>query len=405
MNQNTNTNYLTNSLTAARQFAQNVAANLRGAVERKPWGAYKSWYGPVAQTASEKGTPADFVASAGADILTNATRQQVWKYTNLNRVMSDVGQRVSPKLGLESTLAGAAVAAAVPLGLNMLSGQSGSLLQGLRPAGYKSVVPVSKEEDPTGRKSQSPVLEAAFRYGLGQHSQLLPYSEFKQERPDVDPRTYVNYKRYQGMKPEAGKWIKVDPAGQSFSTIGGLVKGTARGLNDPEIRIKNVPVTASAVAGTALGLAAVKGLANTLNPETTFSPAIKDLEQKVRDAARMVAQPASETASDVYTRDLANKQSLLNAARQARYESLSPAAQQFQKLGGFKDPALLAAGAITAVAVAKTAKKLFQKSAERRLKKESPVEYLKHKHGSLEQASAALGQPNASSWQQLVPYV
>ena len=76
-----------------------------------------------------------------------------------------------------------------------------------------------------------------------------------------------------------------------------------------------------------------------------------------------------------------------------------------EKLGGYTDPALLAAGAVTAATVGHVAKKLFQKSAERRIKKENPVEYLKHKHGSLEQASAALGLPEAQSWQQLVPHI
>jgi hypothetical protein len=76
-----------------------------------------------------------------------------------------------------------------------------------------------------------------------------------------------------------------------------------------------------------------------------------------------------------------------------------------EKLGRYTDPALLATGLVTAGAVAAGAKKLFERAADRRIKKESPVEYLKHKHGSLEQAGAALGQPDARSWQQLVPYI
>ena len=66
---------------------------------------------------------------------------------------------------------------------------------------------------------------------------------------------------------------------------------------------------------------------------------------------------------------------------------------------------LALAGTAAALGTAYVTKKLFQKSAERRLKKENPVEYLKHKHGSLEQAGAALGLPEAQSWQQLVPHI
>ena len=39
-------------------------------------------------------------------------------------------------------------------------------------------------------------------------------------------------------KPEAGKRIDIDPEKQTFTAFGGLVKGTARGLNDPEIRVR-----------------------------------------------------------------------------------------------------------------------------------------------------------------------
>lgn len=414
MNQDTNANYLTNSLSAAKQFVQRVASNLSRTIEQKPWGAYKSDLGPFEQTVKHVAQnpqyvtqhPSEVASAAIGDVLTNATRQQIWKYTNLHRVVNDTSQRVSSKLGLESTLGGAVVAAAVPIGISMLSGQSGSLLSGLRPAGYKAVAPVSKEKDPSGRTSQSPLLEASLRYGLGQRSQLLPYSEFKEERPDVLPSTYVNYKRYQNMRPEAGQWIRVDPAGRSFSTIGGIVRGTATGLNDPELRVKGVPVTASAVLGTAAGLGTTRGLAALLNPETTFDPAIKELKKKVRVASETAKYAAAEgSASQAYVQDVVNKQSLLDAAVKARYDTLTPVAKQFQKLGGLKDPTLIAAGVVTAGIVAHTAKKLFQKAEEGRVKKENPVEYLKQKHGTFEQAKAALEQPTARSWSELAPYV
>jgi hypothetical protein len=416
MNPNTNTNYLTNSLSKAQQFVGQAVAKLESSVQRTPWGYYQSTQGATSGLVEEQlknvkaaaavkktqgvypsgsyssvggrqefnaPTAAPVISNAPADVLTNATRRDVWKYTNMHRLMSDVGQHVGPRLGLESTLAGAAVAAAVPVALGMMSGQVGPLSEGLRPKGYKAVAPVSKEEDPSGRKTRSAALETAMRYGLGQRSQLLPYQEFKQERPDVAPSTFVQYRRYQALKPEAGKNIIIDPESQSFSALGGVIRGTARGLSDPEIRLKNVPVTASAVLGTAAGLGAIKALTYAAEPKLKIEPARPD-------------------AQGVYN---------LEQKQYPGFANVKISGQQglgvkiAEKLGGYTEPAILAAGAITAAAVGRAAKNLFQKSAERRIKKENPVEYLKHKHGSLEQASTALGQPQAQSWQQLVPYI
>ena len=378
MNVTPTSNYLTNSVVAAQRFAGQVMSKMQEGIERKPWGQYKSIYGPVREavkgavvpTTTEAGTSrvgaAGVVASAALDALTNETRKDVWHYTNMHRMIGDVGQYVGPRLGLDSSLAGAVVAAGVPVVLSTLSGQTGPITQGLRPAGYKAVAPVSKEKDPTGRTPQSPVLEATMRYALGQKSQLLPYQDFKQERPDIAPSTYSQYRRYERMKPEAGSLVIVDPESQSFSALGGTIRGTARGLNDPEIRLKGVPVTASAALGTAAGLGTIKALSNVLTPKL-------DLQGK--------------TLSDVATRTISTGEKIA------------------EKLGGYTDPALLTAGLVATGAVAAGTKKLFQKAAERRIKKESPVEYLKYKHGSLEQASAALGQPQAQSWQQLTPYI
>jgi hypothetical protein len=416
MNPNTNTNYLTNSLTNAQQFVKQAASKLQSSIERRPWGYYQSTQGTTSELVGEQlknvkaaagvrktqgvypsgsyssvGDKQEFnvpsvtpvVAGVPADVLTNATRRDIWKYTNMNRLMSDVGQHVGPRLGLESTLAGAAVAAAVPIALGALSGQIGPIAEGLRPKGYKAVAPVSKEEDPSGRKTRSAALEVAMRYGLGQKSQLLPYQEFKQERPDVAPSEFVQYRRYQALKPEAGKNIIIDPESQSFSALGGAIRGTARGLNDPEIRLKGVPITASAVLGTAAGLGAIKALTYAAEPKLKIEPAKADVQGNYNLEQKQYPGFANVKIS----------------GQQGLGVKLA------EKLGGYTEPAILAAGAVTTAAVGYAAKKLFQKSAERRIKKENPVEYLKHKHGSLEHASTALGQPQAQSWQQLVPYI
>jgi len=419
MNPNVNTNYLTNSLAKAQQFAQQAVSKLQTGIERTPWNYYKSNIGPTGEVLREQirnavaaanvkrtqgvypsgsyssvankekvnvpfnvPTAAPIAPGLAADVLTNATRRDVWHYTNMHRLMGDVGQYAAPRLGLDSTLAGAVVAAAVPVTLGLLSGQTGSIATGLRPRGQKAVAPVSKEEDPTGRKTRSATLEAALRYGLGQRGQLLPYAEFKKERPDVAPSTYVQYRRYENMKPEAGKNVIVDPEAQSFSALGGVIRGTARGLNDPEIRLKGVPITLSAVLGTAAGLGAIKGLTKAVEPNVKIEFTKPD------------AQGVYDVAKGQYP-----------GVAQRTYGEPGVGTKIAEKLGGYTDPVILLAGAATAATVGHVAKKLLQKSAERRLKKENPVEYLKHKHGSLEQAGAALGQPEARSWQQLTPYV
>lgn len=185
------------------------------------------------------------------------------------------------------------------------------------------------------------------------------------------------------MRPAPGKNVVVDPEGQSFSVLGGVVRGTARGLNDPEIRLKGVPITLSAALGTAAGLGTIKGLSRAME-----SPPIGEFSEK----------GLSQLGSDVPVKE--KLQALISSLPAPTIGEKIGA-----KLGSYRDPALLAAGAVAAVGTAAVTRKLLQKSAERRIKKENPVEYLKHKHGSLEQASSALGQPNANSWQQLVPYI
>ena len=560
MNPNTNTNYLTNSLAKAQQFAGKVASELRSSIYQSKYG-YGSNEGSVLTSTQNLGKePAKVAATAVGDVLTNKSLSSVWKYTNVPRMAGELGKTVAQKAGLDP-LTGAVLTAAVPVGLMALSGVRGPISQGLRPPGYKAVAPKSKEEDPTGRTPQSVPLELALRYGLGQRSQILPYQEFKKERPDVSPSTYVQYRRYEQSKPQPGSLVGIDPEGQSFTTVGGLVRGSAKGLNDPELRIKGFPVTLSGLAGTAAGLGTAVAAYRALPQEvreartmqsTSFDPEVKaerakietqlaPLESKraqvkqviqrlqakmqaggVRSLDKYGPSPDDQAALRVHREALSNRaefnkitdnlntytyalgratgkipeppqpqteegqalrQSLkeetkarvkaklnpddisyapsdenisylrgrvehftdekqgllknvkgrleaLNLPEQAlnlqdrltraksKAGSLNTQAQELQaELRSTYRPVtvatpstatvagLAAAGAAAALGTAYVTKKLLQKSAERRIKKENPVEYLKHKHGSLEQASTALGQPQAQSWQQLVPYI
>lgn len=541
MNVNTNTNYLTNSLAAVQKFVKSAANELRSDIYQSKYGFGSKSGSVLSSLKNIASNPQKVVATAVSDFLTDSSLKNVWKYTNVSRMAGDIGKRVAETVGMDP-VTGATLGKLAPLTLLALSNVRGPLQQGLRPLGYKAVAPVSKEKDPTGRTSQSSLLEATLRYGLGQRSQMLPYNEFKKERPDVAPSTYTQYRRYENFKPQPGKLTGIDPEGQSFTTIGGLVRGTAKGLNDPEIRIKGIPITASGVIGTAAGLGA-SALVYSALPEAMkrarymegpdVSPATvkqrKGIEEQLSGARQKQAtgkqiiervtnkltelgvtpepryqQPSekalhrgkiydkidseiskisyrikktlypdspielgptgtniieelrglppgsilpkeypkadiNELLSRVYTLEK-RKERIVNSARnelkknvpspevQTLENRLSRAKRYTSEAAGqvgeldeamrkISRPVLIgtpstatvagisALGVGTAIAAGYATKKLFQKAAERRIKKENPVEYLKQKHGSLEQASAALGLPQAQSWQQLVPHI
>ena len=284
-----------------------------------------------------------------------------------------------------SAAGAAALAFGIPRLYNTLSGKSGSITEGLRPKGYKAVAPVSKEEDPTGKKSRSLVEEAGLRYFAGQQSQMLPFKEFIKERPDVMPSTIKEYRRYMNRKPEAGKRIDIDPEKQTFTAFGGAIKGTARGLNDPEIRFKGVPFTASATLGTAAGVATVAAGVKQLNPYTKGINAMeKKLNMEKVELQEQIGRggEGNERVVESLKRKVDTTQDLIDRSKKIRYEEmLSPAAQKFDKLGSLKEPAILLGGTLAAVGTAAVAKKLFQKAEQERIKKEDPLQYKKYKRG------------------------
>ena len=231
--------------------------------------------------------PARFVADfLGSNVFSEKNRQKAWLYSNPFRLVSKAGVAASKFTGLEDPVAAGAVAAGVPILFHTLTETSGPLHQGLRPRGYKAVAPVSKEEDPTGAKPRNIAEEATLRFFGGQKSQPLAYKDFIKERPDVMPSTIKDYRRYMNRKPEAGKRIDIDPEKQTFTAFGGLIKGTARGLNDPEIRVKGIPVSASSVLGAAAGYGTILAGKRFLDP-------------KGLGIEREVSRPASDIKPDI----------------------------------------------------------------------------------------------------------
>ena len=445
----------------AGKFTGDVAQKVRD-------GTYTTFFGnqsykPGTPFSSASGTVADVI---GTTVTSDKFRQQyVWPYTNAFRLVSKAAASAANATGLEDPMAKAAVVAGIPLFIHTATETSGPITQGLRPKGYKAVAPVSKEEDPTGKTPRNILEEGALRFIGGQKSQMLPYKEFIKERPDVMPSTIADYRRYMNRKPEAGERISIDPEKQTFTAFGGFVRGTARGLNDPEIRVRGVPISASSVLGAGAGVATIAAGKRFLDPKigvTGRQPVqaslTKDLFQdvetgkdiktdldtylskmrkenkgyspeiKVTPAKTVVDRPetykfnigfakdgtgrfgkpkqkvhgeGSFTSEPVPTGDIPSMmkemkrnnpqdpdiQTLKDNVAEFKKEAFSKAAQQFQKLGDYKEPALVVGGLLAAAGTAAVAKKLFQKAEQERIKKEDPLQYKKYKRGDYTEQS------------------
>jgi len=439
----------------ATKFGSDVYQNVKD-------GTYTTRFG---NQSFRSGTPFSSASGTVADVIGNTVtsdkfrQQYVWPYTNVFRVVSKAGVAAAGLAGLEDPMAKAAVAVGVPLFIHTATETSGPITQGLRPKGYKAVAPVSKEEDPTGKTPRNIGEEFALRFIGGQKSQMLPYKEFIKERPDVMPSTIADYRRYMNKKPEAGERISIDPEKQTFTAFGGFVRGTARGLNDPEIRVRGVPISASSVLGAGAGVATIAAGKRFLDPsigvtgrQPVQASLTKDLFQdvetgkdiktdldtylskmrkenksyspeiKVTPAKTVVDRPETYKFNIGFTKDGTGRfgkpkqkvhgegsftsdpvptgniptmlkemqsnnpqdpdiQTLKDNVAEFKKEAFSKAAQQFQKLGKYKEPALVVGGLAAAVGTAAIAKKLFQKAEQERIKKEDPLQYKKYKRG------------------------
>ena len=386
---------------APKKFIDDISKVFSANLKQAPWGAYTSDIGKTSTT--PQGTTRNYetpiadasktardVSRVGTEFIAGETQRKYGYGFNAYKFQSQVGQKVASRLedmgnatGL-SPAAAATIAFGVPALYNTLTEKQGPITQGLRPKGYKAVAPVSKEEDPTGKTPRNLVEEAGTRFFAGQTSQMLPFKEFIKERPDIMPSTIKDYRRYVNRKPEAGKRIEIDPEKQTFTAFGGAIKGTARGLNDPEIRLKGVPFTASATLGTAAGIATVAAGVKKLNPymqEIYKQEKAVNVEKLKLDDYKK-GYGADSGMTKIAEEKLKSAEDMLENMKQVRYDyDLSPAAQKFQKLGSLKEPALLLGGTLAAVGTAAVAKKLFQKAEQERIKKEDPLQYKKYKRG------------------------
>lgn len=120
--------------------------------------------------------------------------------------------------------------------------------------GYKAAVP--SQEDPT--KTDNVLGEIAAKYFLGKTGNLLPYSEFKEVRPDVSPEEYAAYSAF---KYDNRMDLNPFDDGQVVAPAG-ILKYTNEGIHGPEVQFlgRSLPVTtglipfATALAGGAVGV-------------------------------------------------------------------------------------------------------------------------------------------------------
>ena len=558
-------NYLTNSTEFLDQFRDGLVDTYSGIanqIEKKPWGGLG-----VKQQLVESGgqrfpsrepvkdflklPPKEKAERLVATVATGEAAKNVYKHTNLPIKEQDFIGGLTARAGINpygDPLAAAVITKGAPFLAGYLAGRVGHPADSFRPKGEKAVYPKSKEEDPTGREVGNPLAEAIGRTVFFQRGQLLPYGEFKKERPDVLPSTYRDYMRYQYAKPEAGSLVTIDPKGASFTALGGAVRGSARGLNDPELRVRGFKTTAGEAAGIAAGYQAMRATTRFLGKQGTgaadyddssFTPNVQikpeylqttatgqsiknipvnpEIQQQIRDTREQNLIQFKKDVEDIYKQEIGGSPRTLSEAqktagdrlqsiRMRRDESVIPGNRNFPATRILMDPgddetpptyasrmtksskeikgdkivdsgpkpynefrvgiekekdpakrAMLqdaiqqgsteaqrrasiaaeeikkntttgqrieaflsksgvdgrvlrpyigaAVGTAAALGAAYAVRKTTQALNERRAKKQDPVEYLKYKHGSFANAKTALKQPNARSYQDLIPYV
>lgn len=454
MNPETVNNYLNNGLKFAKDFAKNVIDRASSNIweGRYGYGSTFKHAGKYVKHALEKEGVVNKAATATAgiinDLLTDQTRRKYWEYANVPRMAGKVARAAVQDLGMGSTLTGAALVFAAPRINEALSvGGSLNIKEGFRPKGYKALTPVSAEKDPTGRTTISPVVDVPLRYFTGRTGDMLPYQAFKEDRPDILPSQYGSYRKYLQKKNKPGSLVTIDPETGTFVTTQGIVKGSIEGLaGDPEIRVVGRPITASSAIGFGAGYAAMKGLQAATDVPYSRKVLLKRMQTKLENElgkttkelgtaakrasysmpSQVMVNNGKPSINPNYFNQLKELSEKLTGTQtygkkiehlHKRIENIGERAanapgpdlnfiqQAGEALGRYKNPAIAAAGVATTLAVGYATKKALQKASEQRIKKQNPVEYLKHKHGNLAAASEALGQPTARSWEQLTPYI
>lgn len=270
-----------------------------------------NWRDPIVENAAYG------AGRLAGSFMNDSMRSWYWRFNHPLGIANSLGREIPRKAGLVNhkgkVLPGAAVAAAfgVTTALDLASGNTDitNLDEGGRPKGYSALF--ASPEDPT--KSTNLAVEVPVGYLTGRKGKLLPWETFSQERPDVTPEEYQEYKTYQGFntpgllgleradpmvtgavgatlsalpvalnkdqKPTAGRLARragigavlgtAAPAAAELVSRMGILKGTWDNLEDqPEVQLSGykVPLSGALVAGgVGAGIyAAQKGIAKRL---------------------------------------------------------------------------------------------------------------------------------------------
>jgi len=394
-------NYLSNSAKALQNFGTEFGTYLeQGLNIGRGASGPRAVYGGVKEAVgyAKQGNLPLAAATGALDVLTDASRGAYWFLNHTLAVSRNVGRYAGEKMGLDPVTTDL-LGRSTPFAVAAFAGAVGNPLTGGRPAGYKSILPVSKEEDPSGRTSANPAAESVLRYFTGRRGDPLPYQTFKEERPDVAYPTYQNYLRYKYLKPDG--FGKIDPQSQSFVGPLGIIKGTARGLNEPEVSYFGFPVTASSAIGTAAAIGTTGALYKALPESMRNANVALGTTPVMQRAAQEIGQEAA----------VARAGAKLGKVTERAADDLQDIAKQLRKPEVINTPSLATSAGLVAAGLGagylakKASQGFFRQQADERLKKEQPVEYLRNKYGSFQNAGQALNQPEAQSWQELAPYV
>lgn len=177
------------------------------------------------------------VGRVAGDVLGHGTRHKLWEMHPADFVGTYASGWLPPEANRFAQIA-LPFATVTALELGSMNYNPFNLAEGGRVAGYQAINP--DDEDP--RKSTSPVSEFLIDRGFfGKRGRLLPWEQFREERPDISYEQYAKYQDY--LRGNDSNFL-------SDATLG-LVKGTMDGINGPELAIMGYSLTPTGVLATA----------------------------------------------------------------------------------------------------------------------------------------------------------
>lgn len=204
--------------------------------ERAPSSAYNHL-----NSAGNAGFVAGRIAS---DVTGHGSRKYIWGGVHPEDFVNRLGANYLKDVSRAAAIS-APYFATLALGIGSGNYDPTNLGEGGRPDGYTAIN--ADPLDPT--KSTSPFYDVVIERGLfGRRGKVLPWEQFREERPDVSYEKYQRYKDYLFNKDD----------NLLRKMTGGLAKGTLDGINGPELSVMGYSVTPLGAAAALGTLAAVR---------------------------------------------------------------------------------------------------------------------------------------------------